>query len=93
MPRVSSKSAKRDAHQRDDEREPAGVGAGAGRAESAEKRLKQNCGQHARAHHGRTPLQELTRAVVGGGDALWRCGSAFDHGHAAHDPCARRSIT
>ena len=59
------KSAKWDAHERDDEGEPAGIGAGACGAEAAEQRLKQNCGQHARAHHRRSPLQKLARAVVG----------------------------
>ena len=58
-------AAERQAHQRDDEGEPADVGAGTGGRKSAEDGLKQDCGQHSRAHHRRSPLNKLTSAVVG----------------------------
>lgn len=57
--------AKRQAHQRDDEGKPPGVGAGARGPEPAQECLKQDGGQDACTHHGRTPLDKLTRAIVG----------------------------
>jgi hypothetical protein len=54
-------AAEGDAHQRDDEGEPAGVGAGAGGREAAQQGLKQQAGQQAPRPPSTRPI-----AAVGG---------------------------
>jgi len=69
--------AEGDAHKRDDEGEPARVGAGSGARVAAEDGDQKDGGENARADHGAAPLEELARAVAGLGSGcvrLWASG-------------------
>ncbi len=64
-------TAKRDAHQRDNQREPARIGFGARRRKTAQQGFKQNQRQQSRAQSRRTPLQQLAGSVVSFARQLW----------------------
>jgi len=58
-------AAEGDAHEGDDEGEPAGVCGGTGGRKTAKDSQKQQACEYAGANHRAAPLQELARAVVG----------------------------
>jgi hypothetical protein len=58
-------TAERNAHERNNECEPASVAVGASAGKSAKHGLKKQCGQQADGDNGTAPLQELPCAVIG----------------------------